>query len=61
MRVYRIKPGTDLNPHCEDSIEATLSAVEMWLQEGTKGTKVIIEIMEMTKEEFIALPEYEGP
>ncbi len=61
MRIYKVKPGKDCNPHCEDNIESALSAVEEWLKESDIGTVVSIAIIRMTDEEFDALPEYEGP
>jgi len=61
MKVYRIWPDVGQNPHTEDSIEATVESIRTWLEEGAKGTVIMVRILEMSEEEFGNLPEYMGP
>jgi hypothetical protein len=56
-RIYKVSPGKSLNPCCEDDIKNVMS----WLQEAEAGEVITIEILEMTPEEYDALPEYMGP
>ena len=57
MKVFKVYPGVDLNPCCEKYPADVL----VWLEEAEPGEVVKIEVMEMTEEEYEALPEYEGP
>ena len=63
MKVYRITPDCDCNSHCEDNLESAVQAVETWLSEGggAVGQYLTVEIIEMSREAFDALPEYDGP
>ena len=57
MKVFNVFPGKGLNPCCEDKIENVIP----WLEESIPGDSLRIDILEMTKEEYDALPEYMGP
>ena len=61
MKVYKITPCYQCNSHSEDSIESAVSSVQEWLKESDVGNIIKIEILEMTKKEYDALPEYLGP
>jgi len=61
VRIYKVFPGKDCNPHCEDSIKSAIAAVETWLTDGEIGTVITIVIIEMDKTKFDLLPEYQGP
>jgi len=43
------------------NITSALNAVDTWLSESGKGVIISIEVLEMTRLDFLALPEYEGP
>ena len=56
MRVYRIRPDGG-NSCCEAAAEA----ITEWLEEAQQGDTFIIDILEMSLEEYQNLPEYMGP
>jgi hypothetical protein len=57
MKIYKITPGEMLNPVCEKDSTSILS----WLEEAESGEKIVIDIIEMTEDEYNDLPEYMGP
>lgn len=57
MKVFKVWPGADLNPCCEN----TLDAVSYWLDMAESGDTIKIEVLEMTEAEYEAMPEYTGP
>ena len=61
MTVYRVTPDKDCAAHTEDNISSAISAVNEWLIESEPGTEVTIEVLEMSRDEYDNLPEYEGP
>jgi hypothetical protein len=61
MKVFNIFPGKDCNPHCERYLENAVDSIREWLLNGDPGEVVKIEILEMSEEEYSALPEWEGP
>jgi hypothetical protein len=56
VKVYKIKPH-GLAPCCEIDVRA----IGVWFTDAQPGDKFEIEILEMTYEEYKALPEYMGP
>ena len=61
MKIYKVFPDVRVNPHCEGNIESAVQSVQTCLEEGGIGTTVMVKIIEMEKEKFDSLPEYEGP
>lgn len=57
MKVYQVTPDKDLCPCTEKDPKAVL----VWLEESEIGAVTTIDVMEMTEEEYNALPEYMGP
>jgi len=56
MKVFKVSPDKGLTPCYEDKIENII----LWLEESMPGDSIRIDILEMTKEEYDALPEYMG-
>jgi len=61
MKVYQVYPDLHCAPHCEDTLEKAVEATKCWLEDGEVGALVSIKILEMSQEEYDALPEYDGP
>ena len=57
MKGFKVFPDKGLTPYYEDKIENII----LWLEESMPGDSIRIDILEMTKEEYDALPEYMGP
>jgi len=56
MRIYMITPGHG-NPCYEIDIEAVME----WFKEAQPGNRFVVNVIEMSEEEYTALPEYMGP
>ena len=56
MKVYRMGPA-GFNKCTEKDPKAILH----WLEEAEVGERFIVDVLEMTEEEYDALPEYTGP
>ena len=56
MKAYKMGPS-GLNT----CIEKDPKAIMLWLDECEVGDKFEIEVLEMSEEEYEALPEYAGP
>ena len=56
MKIFKVFPDKGLTPYYEDKIENII----LWLEELMPGDSIRIDILEMTKEEYDALPEYMG-
>jgi len=62
MKVYKITPDFDCNPHIEADLDSAMQATRTWLTEcGDPGQELTIEVLEMTEEDYLNLGEYEGP
>jgi len=57
MKVYKITPLPDFNPCTEKDIKDLM----IWLEESEPGDSFKVDVLEMTEEEYAALPEYMGP
>ncbi len=57
MKVFDVMADTDLN----SCIEKDPKDVLIWLEESEPGAIITIDVMEMSEEEYNALPEYMGP
>ena len=56
MRVYKIKPGR-LAP----CYTTEITDISWWISDAESWTRITVDILEMTPEEFNELPEYVGP
>lgn len=61
MLVYEVTPDKGCCAHTEDSISSAILSAHEWLKESDEGTELTIKVIEMSKEDYDNLPEYEGP
>ncbi len=57
MKVYRVEPDKGLNKCTEKHIQDIL----VWFEESEPGSVITIEVLEMSEDDYDALPEYMGP
>ena len=61
MKVYEITPCKNCSPYVDPTIKATIEGLKSWLDEAPVGDVITIRVLQMTSDEYRALPEYEGP
>ena len=57
MRVYKITPEPGFNP----CVESDPRTIVTWLEEAEVDDVFTVKVLDMTKREYDALPEYTGP
>lgn len=61
MRVYKVTPGEGNNSYVESDLRIVAEQLPDWLIDIELGEKVTVDVLEMSEEEYKALPEYMGP
>ena len=63
MTVYKIIP--DYNPETKKGLssctEKDVKNIAIWFEEAEPGESILVQVMEMSEEEYQKLPEYMGP
>ena len=61
MRIIKIeRPSININGCVTNDIETAIEELRMLFNEDSKGEKVIFTAMDMTKEEFEKIDEFQG-